>query len=528
MERSGLTDDGLFQQVLGLDELALILQAVGRAERGAAGLCAAERVCRGWRDALRSAEGLAAWRWAAAGTELRRLWATPAGARAAAPPVADAEGGVNVALRRLKEAVRCTAVLHELGGLPSALQADSDGDVELVQEASFQLHEAADVEGDRAIRSSTPFPPAARFVADGAGEAAVPELDEYWAASRREPQHLSSTIVQPRAEGDGLHFASLECLYYEVSLEKRPGPAEPDECLAIGFGTGRFPLRGSQPGWKRYSVGYHSDDGHYFSGSGIGRSYGPRFGDGDTVGCGVCLLTRSVFFTKNGEFLGVAEHDWVGDRPLYAIVGVGSHTRCTMHFGRCGDRPFAFDPESWPAERAKALAYTGAARSPPRRGPNRLPRGLEALEQLRDDHPVIGAMIHMLQRLGLGLEADEDDDGPADEDALALAARRSRVVRQLLMHLGEVRGGEFVLHGTDSEEEDEDDDEDEGWETDDDAVDGAEWADEEDGGGPPRPPVGGARQRAVDLAQAEADAAEVFAGLEPEPEPEEDGGDDDL
>ena len=104
------------------------------------------------------------------------------------------------------------------------------------------------------------------------------------------------------------------------------------------------------------------------------------------------------------------------------------------------------------------------------------------------------------------------------------------MVRQLLMHLGEVRGGEFVLHGTDSEEEDEDEDEDEGWETDDDAVDGAEWAGEEEGGGPPRPPVGGARQRAVDLAQAEAGAAEAFAALEPEPEPEpeDDGGDDDL
>ena len=66
-----------------------------------------------------------------------------------------------------------------------------------------------------------------------------------------------------------------------------------------------------------------------------------------------------------------------------------------------------------------------------------------------------------------------------------------------------MRGREFVLHGTDSEEEDEDDDEDEGWETDDDAVDGAEWADEE-AGGPPRPPVGGARQRAVGLAEARA------------------------
>ena len=47
MECSGVADDGLFQQVLGLDELALILQAVGRAERGVAGLCAAGVVRRG-------------------------------------------------------------------------------------------------------------------------------------------------------------------------------------------------------------------------------------------------------------------------------------------------------------------------------------------------------------------------------------------------------------------------------------------------------------------------------------------------
>ena len=62
------------------------------------------------------------------------------------------------------------------------------------------------------------------------------------------------------------------------------------------------------------SVGYHSDDGNFFSATGHGREYGPRYGDGDTVGCGLCLLTRSVFFTHNGKYLGVAKYDWIGDR----------------------------------------------------------------------------------------------------------------------------------------------------------------------------------------------------------------------
>ena len=41
------------------------------------------------------------------------------------------------------------------------------------------------------------------------------------------------------------------------------------------------------------------------SGGGLGR-FGPRFGSGDTVGCGLHLPTGKIFFCHNGTFLGPA------------------------------------------------------------------------------------------------------------------------------------------------------------------------------------------------------------------------------
>ena len=54
------------------------------------------------------------------------------------------------------------------------------------------------------------------------------------------------------------------------------------------------------PGWEKYTVGYHSDDGQLFVESGQGKEFGEKYGQGDIIGCGVNFIENNIFFTKNG------------------------------------------------------------------------------------------------------------------------------------------------------------------------------------------------------------------------------------
>jgi hypothetical protein len=60
----------------------------------------------------------------------------------------------------------------------------------------------------------------------------------------------------------------------------------------------------SSLGWENQSWGYHGDDGHSFSCSGVGRAFGPTYSTGDIIGCGINFMTREGFYTKNGVFIG--------------------------------------------------------------------------------------------------------------------------------------------------------------------------------------------------------------------------------
>jgi len=116
------------------------------------------------------------------------------------------------------------------------------------------------------------------------------------------------------------------------------------ECIAVGLSLQSSHSR--MPGWDKSSYGYHGDDGGIFHSRGeMIRVYGPKYGEGDTVGCGVNYENGGIFYTLNGNFLGYA---WCslgvvqeGRTNLYPTVGVDSNCPLVSNFGNA--RPFLFD-----------------------------------------------------------------------------------------------------------------------------------------------------------------------------------------
>ena len=60
------------------------------------------------------------------------------------------------------------------------------------------------------------------------------------------------------------------------------------------------------PGLEPESWAYHGDDGHTYCCQASGKHYGPPYGTGDVIGCGINFRTGSAFFTKNGDNLGMS------------------------------------------------------------------------------------------------------------------------------------------------------------------------------------------------------------------------------
>ncbi|CAK7274062.1 hypothetical protein SEPCBS57363_005968 [Sporothrix epigloea] len=115
-------------------------------------------------------------------------------------------------------------------------------------------------------------------------------------------QQSSSSAAQEGSSVRADHFMPPQCgiYYFETTIlsDKRE-----EYTIAIGFCETTAKLT-RPPGWERGSWAYHSDDGNAFTESTTGKRYGPPFGAGDVVGCGVNFRTDTAFFTKNGKDLG--------------------------------------------------------------------------------------------------------------------------------------------------------------------------------------------------------------------------------
>jgi len=132
--------------------------------------------------------------------------------------------------------------------------------------------------------------------------------------------------------------------YYELTiLPSEVSTSEMSGCVAIGLCPNDFSTINLLPGWTSGSYGFHSDDGKKFGGQGAGYSYSKPFGINDTVGCGINFRENVIFFTRNGEFLGVAFHISDYFDELWPVIGVDTLEIVSVNFGA---QPFKykFDP----------------------------------------------------------------------------------------------------------------------------------------------------------------------------------------
>ncbi|CEG47942.1 SPRY domain-containing proteins [Plasmopara halstedii] len=124
---------------------------------------------------------------------------------------------------------------------------------------------------------------------------------------------------------------------------------------AYGFGSGEH------VGWKGISYAYHGNDGDFVFNDGTKpyggewRAFGPSWGrvltrpdyknkDMCTVGCGLDANNRQIFFTLNGEMVGMA--------PVMALPGDYAAAVSLHAFGdqavlNAGAAPFVFDIEAF-------------------------------------------------------------------------------------------------------------------------------------------------------------------------------------
>lgn len=218
--------------------------------------------------------------------------------------------------------------------------------------------------GDRCIRSNHPLPRPQRKLhfKQGQNLSLFELLRRGSIAIRGMSVSAWRPFVAPYVEKDNsIQVAPRMVAYFEVSILRRQDEEctptiSSRDCVAVGIATESFHCRSKMPGWDSQSFGYHGDDGGTFHASGgMVERFGPCFGEGDTVGCGIDYVTRGIFFTLNGNFLGYGwknldveflEHD------LYGVVGIDTNHPIALNYG---DQPFDFDLSKFTQKHKKLI-----------------------------------------------------------------------------------------------------------------------------------------------------------------------------
>lgn len=148
------------------------------------------------------------------------------------------------------------------------------------------------------------------------------------------------TVVLAKKK-NGLAQASRSCSsshqlwYFEVYIEC----SDKRGVASVGLAPDEYPL--DKPvGKDATSYAYNSEEGKKWQGD-LLQDYGPAYGGGDVVGCGFNSVTREIFFTKNGTYLGVAFWDVPQNTTFYPTVSLKGAIGMTIVATFQG--PFKFD-----------------------------------------------------------------------------------------------------------------------------------------------------------------------------------------
>ncbi|KAF3208105.1 hypothetical protein TWF106_011538 [Orbilia oligospora] len=135
--------------------------------------------------------------------------------------------------------------------------------------------------------------------------------------------------------------------YYEITI--LTAKEQKNSLVGIGLAGNGIPL-GRFPGWPHLNIatyGFHGDVGClYNSGVGFGdrrelETGAQSYGTGDTVGCGYDTLSHSIFWTLNGNYLGIGIRGVC--HRLYPMVATKDWFSASANFGNDPNKPFKWN-----------------------------------------------------------------------------------------------------------------------------------------------------------------------------------------
>ncbi|KAF9152014.1 Ran-binding protein 10 [Linnemannia schmuckeri] len=168
-------------------------------------------------------------------------------------------------------------------------------------------------------------------------ESAPPELDVEGNNIKYRSDFKNDMTVSASVTANHPINPKVGVFYFEITIDHFKG----NSALSIGIASKSL-RKNFQVGWDLNSWGFHSDDGFLYFGNGKQNiDYSYEYREGDTVGCGVNFLDKAVFFTINGEMMGIAFRFIKESIPLYPAIGLSqAGTEINANFG---DQTFLFN-----------------------------------------------------------------------------------------------------------------------------------------------------------------------------------------